>query len=705
MVFSKKLLLLGVLFFTGFALNAQLQIVSQTNAQALAQQLVGNGIIISNVTLSADPLSTGFFNNMAGTSIGLDSGIVLSTGRVKTAGALYGFDGTQLSFASTTLNTPGDIQLDALVAPQVSFDAAILEFDFVPQGDTVKFRYVFSSEEYPTFTCSSFNDVFAFFISGPGITGTKNIALVPGTNIPVAINSVNDGTGGTLATCQAMGPGSPFVQYFVNNTGNSYFTHNGHTKVFTAQSPVVPCQVYHLKIAIADVFDHIYDSGVFLEAKSLSSPPLSIINANPISGGAAFIVEGCTNGSIKVARNKKLPTPQPVTLFFAGTATNGVDVQTIPTSVVIPANDSFVVVPIIPIADNINEGIETFKIYVSSGCVLAGNFSDSITIQIRDQMSATATTLPASCGGTGSINVVVPPNAGAGPYTYALDGGNFGASNVVSNVSPGTHTITVKDNSGCTFNLTTNVVLNNNLTISTIPNVTVCRGATFTPTVTSNGTSFSWSPAAGVSNPNILNPVITASGNQTYTLVATLGTCTQTRSFTVTTFAGITVDAGADQTIIVGDQAQLQATAPGGSYVWTPATGLSSTTILNPVASPAATTTYTLTATSPQGCTSSDNVTITVLPYCVNPMEAFSPNGDGINDLWLVTTGNCLESAKVEVFNRYGARVYEDVNYKNNWGGTYNGKPLADGTYYFVITYKLINGKPVFLKGNVTILR
>ena len=86
-------------------------------------------------------------------------------------------------------------------------------------------------------------------------------------------------------------------------------------------------------------------------------------------------------------------------------------------------------------------------------------------------------------------------------------------------------------------------------------------------------------------------------------------------------------------------------------------------------------------------------------------MIAFTPNGDGINDLWLITNGNCLISAVAQVFNRYGAKVFESKDYKNNWNGTWDGKPLADGTYYYVISYKLVNGKTVFEKGNVTILR
>ncbi|MGZ5287681.1 MAG: choice-of-anchor L domain-containing protein, partial [Flavisolibacter sp.] len=157
--------------------HAQLQIVPQANAQALAQKLVGPGVTISNVTLTGSNLSTAFFYNQGGLALGLDSGIVLSTGKVLTD-ATPGLNGPAFSLASSNTFTPGYPMLSALVAPSPTNNAVVLEFDFVPVGDTVKFSYVFSSDEYPNYNCSNFNDVFAFFINGPGIVGTQNIALV-----------------------------------------------------------------------------------------------------------------------------------------------------------------------------------------------------------------------------------------------------------------------------------------------------------------------------------------------------------------------------------------------------------------------------------------------------------------------------------------------------------------------------------------------
>ena len=388
MLSLNRILLFFTLLFIGLGAQAQLQIVPQTQAQALAQKLVGGGVTISNVTMQASPLATGFFYNQGSTQIGLDSGIVLSTGRVLTGGGFTGLNGAQSAQANSGLNFGGDPDLSTMVPTGITRDAVVLEFDFVPLGDSIKFRYVFSSDEYPVYNCTNFNDVFAFFISGPGIGGAPNIALVPGTNIPVAINSVNSGTPGTqgnIINCNSMGAGSPFTQYYVANTGSSFFTHNGHTRIFTAAARVTPCQTYHLKIAIADAQDFSFDSGVFLEAGSLQSDPVRIVSSLPVINGMPYLVEGCVPGDIKIVRSRKSPVPQPVNLTFGGSAINGVDVNLIPATVTIPANDSVLLVPITPIIDNLPEAPEVLKIYISNGCALSNNYYlDSILIQLRD---------------------------------------------------------------------------------------------------------------------------------------------------------------------------------------------------------------------------------------------------------------------------------------------------------------------------------
>ena len=244
LILKRTILAISVCLLASFC-KGQLVITNESIAQALAQKLVGDGITISNVTFTGNSLQSGYFNNTAHTTnLGLDSGIVLSSGTVKTAGGVTGFDGVASSLASTNYGGSGDADLAASIGTTLSntYDACILEFDFVPLGDSVKFRYQFSSEEYTEAFVCTFNDAFAFFISGPGITGLQNIALVPGTTTPVSILNVNDVFNGVCPLN---------MSYFVDNTGNNSFTHDGHTTVLAARAQVQPCQVYHLKLVIS----------------------------------------------------------------------------------------------------------------------------------------------------------------------------------------------------------------------------------------------------------------------------------------------------------------------------------------------------------------------------------------------------------------------------------------------------------------------
>ena len=385
MRFRLHQLFLFILFsFFSYISEAQLIITPHPTIQALAQRLVGDGVTISNVSFTGNSQMASFFLNRAGrTNIGIDSGIVLTSGRAKTVGAQFGVDGNGFAAASTVdadngWNLPGDPDLANAIGQPVTEleDACILEFDFVPLGDSVRFNYVFSSEEYtPSFVCD-FNDAFAFFISGPGIMGLKNIALIPNTSIPVSIFNVNNVPGGTC-------PNN--ISYYKDNQANTFFTHDGHTVVLTAREQVQPCETYHLKLVISDVGDDLFDTGVFLQARSLTSNTFGITNLTQIdpSNGDSYLVEGCAVGAFNITRPRKDPFPLNITLSYGGSAINSIDVQTLPSSVIIPANDSLVTVNVIPLMDGLPEGIEQLKIFALAGCA-AGTPTDSTMIQLRD---------------------------------------------------------------------------------------------------------------------------------------------------------------------------------------------------------------------------------------------------------------------------------------------------------------------------------
>ncbi|MBL7746726.1 MAG: choice-of-anchor L domain-containing protein, partial [Chitinophagaceae bacterium] len=354
-----KLLFAVIFLLTGKLISAQLVVTNSPSALALAQRLAGDGVTISNVTFTGNLSMTGFFNHLGGTNIGIDSGIILTSGRARSTPAANGVNGNGTTAAENVdadnaWGLPGDADLAAAIGQPVSNleDACILEFDFTPLGDSIKFNYVFSSEEYtPAFVCD-FNDAFAFFISGPGITGLKNIALVPNTTIPVSIFNVNNVPGGTCPNNQL---------YYSDNRFNTLFTHDGHTTILTAKERVQPCQVYHLKLVISDVADDLFDSGVFLQARSLTSAITAITNltqTDPVTG-LSYLVEGCATGAFNIRRARKEPLPLNIQLSYGGSAINGVDVLALPTTAVIPANDSFVTIFVNPVMDLVPEGIET----------------------------------------------------------------------------------------------------------------------------------------------------------------------------------------------------------------------------------------------------------------------------------------------------------------------------------------------------------
>lgn len=381
-------LFIASFIFTFYTLsaNAQLNITPFTTGQALAQYLVGDGVQISNIQFTGDPQMAGFFKNISGTNIDIDSGIVLTTGRALTSAGGTGVSGSASSLANTSYNLPNDGDIDLANATGLPLnmlhDNCILEFDFVPLGDSIRFKYVMSSEEYTSAYVCRYNDAFGFFISGPGFPGTTNIALIPNTTTPVTIKNVNN-----IPTAPPpFGPCISFPQYYVDNTGNTRFTHDGHTVIFTAETRVQPCQTYHLKLVICDYDDHQWDSGVFLEAKSLTSNAFQLTNLtklDPVSN-QSFLVEGCEAGRLKIKRQNATLFSQNVNFTYGGSAINGVDVQLLPSFITIPAGDTVAFLDINPIMDFTPEGIEDLKIYIMAPCATGQLITDSATIQIRD---------------------------------------------------------------------------------------------------------------------------------------------------------------------------------------------------------------------------------------------------------------------------------------------------------------------------------
>jgi gliding motility-associated-like protein len=658
--------------------NAQLSVNSNLTPEELAQKLTGNGVQVFNVHFTGNSLMTGaFYNDGNTTNINIDSGIVLTTGRAAGGRGFDGVNGNGSTGASDILADnqwllPGDADIAAElnVDPSWLYDACVLEFDFIPIGDSVSFKYVFSSEEYRSDFVCTFNDAFAFFISGPGITGSKNIALVPGTNTPVSILNVNNVTG---VTCNNN------TRYYVNNTTNAFFTHDGHTTVLTAAHPVINCQTYHLKLVITDAADDNYDSGVFLEAKSLTSKNIRLTG-------------NFSSKRLRIGKPFTSADPTPVILQYSGTAVNGTDVDLLATGVVIPAGQTETFIDINPIIDNLDEGIETLKITALYSCTLNDPApNDSIEIQVRDYAPLSITPdsvitcrkqsvqLTAATGyanyrwdnnstlsSTSVRNPVATPTAAATTYyctaangtckardsvvlfqkkiyletvkkvscssntdgaititggsewqrplSFSFNNGPYGNDSTLDNLAKGFYILKLKDATGCVDSV--NYFLDQQNADPQIASIVTtpasCSGLPDgTATITVTGGLMPYYFSTDSTNFNTTDSFNLFRGNYKVYVKDSSGCTARTRNFTIPFSNILRIQTIEDSSICEGNTVILLTDADADSYSWRPSISLSNDTIQNPIATPSSTTKYVV--TGKKGiCQGKDSVTIFV---------------------------------------------------------------------------------------------
>jgi gliding motility-associated-like protein len=209
---------------------------------------------------------------------------------------------------------------------------------------------------------------------------------------------------------------------------------------------------------------------------------------------------------------------------------------------------------------------------------------------------------------------------------------------------------------------------------------------------------------AGVSATGLFNPLIAGVGvhDITYTFTTSNG-CIDSKTQSIEVYPLPSVDAGADFYLLAGGEKPISATAKGNglTYKWTPSIGLSADNVLNPIANPEQDTKYTLTVTSSQGCTMVDDVYIYVLQN-INAPNSFTPNGDGINDVWNVKYLDTYPNANVEIYDRNGQRIFFSRGYAVPFDGNYKNQALPVGTYYYIINP---NSGRKSVTGNLTIIR
>lgn len=596
-------IILAAQFFSSSA-KAQISVTNSapynTAAYLVQNVLLGTGVTASNITVNGIPIAYGFFNGI-GTNLNIDSGIIMTCGDINLA-----VGPNNNSSAALISNLPGDPDLDALMSPTLSYDATILEFDFVPLSDTVKFRYVFGSDEYMEWvstTPGGINDGFGFFLSGPGITGpysnnSENIAIIPNTTLGVTMFNLNLNNNGQyyFDNGDGMGTGTapdgPDVQY------------DGFTVPLTAKHWVQCGQTYHIKLAIGDGGDWWIDSGVFLEAGSFSSTGINI-TADVSYGGPndSTLFEGCGQACLYFVRSTTL-TQDTVTLSTSGNAQNGIDyTPAIPSQIIFPIGVDTIMICVSAVSDNITEGIDTVHLtaVVNSGCQM--NVTTNVTFYIGDHtpLSVVVSNDTTVCPNQ-QVFLNATPVGGVQPFGYSWSTGSTAQGILVMPTTTTTYQVSVTDSCGA-------IIQSQNVTVTVPPNivvstsdVTICSGNL----ITIAGNITGGVPGFNCSWVTVTGPDTIPANN-----------CTQSFTFT-----------------------------------------------------PTASGTFIFTATDQCNRTSSDTLDVTVETNCtIEIPNVFTPNGDGKNDLFAFKNLDHFPGSALLVYNRWGSEVLSSSDYRNDWNG------------------------------------
>ena len=782
-------------FFFGYmAVFGQLVTSSGQSPQGLVQNvLIGPGVTVSNILYNGSPTAVGSFT-ATGTNLGINQGIVMTTGTILSNGS--GPQGPNNSPSSgTDNNMPGSGVLSAIIQGTQTYNASTLEFDFVPYADTVRFKYVFGSEEYPEFAPpnnSTYNDVFGFFISGPGIVGLQNIAQLPNNGGVVSINNVNAITNAFYFNANGDGNQAPY------NGSPNYIQYDGFTDVLEAVSAVQCGETYHLIIAIADVGDGAWDSGIFLEANSLSTKtPVSVTStiSQQVFSNPDWMAEGCVSATVTLSRLNNLNTALSIPVTIAGSATAGVDYSGVPNTVNFTSGQAIYTFQVNVNADNFAEGLETIllnfnvadpcgnvtpiplTLYIQDVPPLDLNINDTVLlcpnqpISLNAQISGgvppytylwstgattanisfTAQTsqmvyVQATDNCTGQtlsdsamitvpvfppLNLSISPNiteicpflwhtftsqvsGGNGQYNYLWSNNGAALSSADSlAVAPGqtsTYILTVSDGCGNTMSDTAIYTITSPpLVLSMSPIQNICPGdSAFISVMPSGGFGnyyYLW-PSNGATTAGIW--VYPNATNSYQVLVSD-----ECQSFSVSGFTQVqVVKPIADFTILTTNPTEnlptsfYNLTQNGFGYEWQFGDGTDSYEI-HPthIFSPSGEYLITLIATDMNGCVDSISKPIYIQDeFYIYIPNTFIPDENRINDVF---SGSFIgvEWIKIEVFNRWGERLFysEDLNFK--WDGTYNGLPVSDGVYSWKLIYRRNGSQEQQLTGHVTLIK
>lgn len=664
------------LFFSFISLLVYSQITIDNNAPnddptyLINDVLLGGGIIASNHSYQGDSVQIGYFD-ATNTNLGINSGIVMATGDIIVLDPFYtGFGAT----ISNIVTDPDLLNVANSVPPLLpspftnSFtvgsinDVAVLEFDFVPTSDSLSFEYVFGSEEYFGFENSQYNDVFGFFLSGPGISGpfsspafhpngSVNLAIVPGSSpeLPITISSVNSVT--------------PINdQYFVDNTGglDTIASADGYTTVLTAYAAVQCGETYHIRLAIADGTDPGLSSFVWLQAGSFASPLLEIVDD---LGLDSTVLEIPCNSTITLTANGGV----------------GATYEWYDSSGMFSTNSNVTV----------SSG-EYWVTATSFGCPIVSD-----TIIVNSQAAPTVSLgndYTIACNAIININPIV--NGGSGDYSYLW---NNNSTDSTINVGGGNFSIKVTDNLTNCFALDTIII-----TEQSQPNTILSGGGSICEDGTTVEIDFVfdgilpwdlefYNGLDTIIRNNLTNNnysyVTNQEGNYQIISVIDNNNCVSNISGSASVVLNQMPEASInikEFILYIGDTLYLELLNSYSTYQWYNQNDelISNNPILNVFEQGE----YYVFVIDENGCSDYSNSTVVnVVPRSeIFVPNSFTPNSDKHNELFIIH-GQNIKSFSLKIFDRWGDLLFESNDINKYWDGFYLGKKVEQNKYMYQI--------------------
>lgn len=345
---------------------------------------------------------------------------------------------------------------------------------------------------------------------------------------------------------------------------------------------------------------------------------------------------------------------------------------------------------------------------------------DSIGCRATDNVTVTVNPLPVINAGedvTACEGVPVQLNATGGVNYTWLPAAGLSCTNCPDPVATlnntTTYTVNGTDANGCTNTDAVAVNIINRQEVSYSKDDSICIGEEIELFAT-GGTHYTWSPADNLSNAGGANTKASPASTTQYRVIIKQGDCfTDTGYATIFVFGPPEIDAGPDQQLQGGNEVRLETRSSNvTTYEWTPADGLSCTGCANPVASPRRTTTYLVRVASAQGCTAEDDVTVYIT--CSGDQlfiaNTFTPNNDGVNDLFFPQGKGLTTVQRFSVYSRWGELLFDRQNIPLNdatygWDGTYKSEPLKPDVFVYVVRAVCEDGQPIEIKGDISLIR